>query len=859
MVLLERDEQLRAASGYLAEAAAGHGRLAYVAGEAGIGKTTFLERIIADSPARVAVGWCDGSATPPPLGPLVDMLPALPTDLWPPGASRQEVFTWLLATLRDGAPYLLVVEDAHWADEATLDLLRHLARRIHGCHALLMVSYRPEESSPGNGLRVLLGDTASAIGTRRIDLPPLTPAAVATLTAAHAGEVPGTGAEELHRITGGNPFFVTEALSAGTSQLPQTVRDAVLARVSRLDEAGQRALELVAVAGARMEADLLAELLSPGLTVVDEAFARGLLRQSGRDVLFRHELARRAVLAEIPAGRGVHLHRRLLAALRTRDADAARLAHHAEAAGDADAVLAHAPVAAARAAALGAHQEAVRQYRRALQHAERQAPPDRAELLWGLGYECYLTGRIDAAIEAIEGAREIWEQVGDSVRVGDAWRCQSRLHWFAGRNDAARAHADRAVDLLDGSDTVEQGLALSHRAGLHMLASDLAGTRAWGQRTLEVLERLPDGVGREEVRAHALNNLGTMEIVAGDVAQGQQMLAESLGTAREHNLQEHAARAYCNLASSAVAQRRYDEATRFLDEGIDYCSERDLDSWTYYLLACRSRMHLDRGHLHDARTDADAVLARPDRDAVGSLEPTLVLGQLETRAGDPRGLDRLEQAAVLADGMQETQRIAPTTHARCEAAWIVGDDEVAEALALAAWPLVGTADCVWNSGMVATWLPADTAVDRRLATPYAAERAGRWAEAAQWWESVGCAFDQGLALARSGEPDLLAEAVRIFDRHGASAAAARARAMLRSAGVVAPRNLRANRHPAGLTAREEEVLALVAQGLTDGAIAARLVISRRTAEHHVAAILAKLGAHSRRELVEPGGLAPTSG
>src|SRR5690349_14181903 len=185
MTLLERDDQLSAVATYLDDASAGHGRLVYVAGEAGIGKTTFLEAATADADARVAFGWCDGSATPPPLGPLTDMLPELPSSVWPEGATRPEVFANLLAALRErtGPPYVLVVEDAHWADEATLDLLRHLARRIHACRALVMVSYRPEDTTAGDGLRLLLGDTASASGTRRIDLPPLTSSAVARLVA----------------------------------------------------------------------------------------------------------------------------------------------------------------------------------------------------------------------------------------------------------------------------------------------------------------------------------------------------------------------------------------------------------------------------------------------------------------------------------------------------------------------------------------------------------------------------------------------------------------------------------------------------------------------------------------------------
>ena len=188
MTLLERDEQLRAATGYLADAASGHGRLVFVGGEAGVGKTAFAEALASSADAHVATGWCDGSATPPPLGPLVDMLPDLPDGTWPDGATRSELFASVLATLRHppgGTPYLLLVEDAHWADEATLDLLRHLARRVHSCVALVLVTYRPEDTAAGDGLRVLLGDTASATGTRRIDLSPLSAAAVAHLAAEH--------------------------------------------------------------------------------------------------------------------------------------------------------------------------------------------------------------------------------------------------------------------------------------------------------------------------------------------------------------------------------------------------------------------------------------------------------------------------------------------------------------------------------------------------------------------------------------------------------------------------------------------------------------------------------------------------
>jgi DNA-binding CsgD family transcriptional regulator/tetratricopeptide (TPR) repeat protein len=860
-MLLERDRQLRACAEYLVEAAAGHGRLVYVAGEAGIGKSTFSARVAADADgtATVAVGVCDGSATPAPLGPLVELLPSLPGDVWPPDATRQEVFARLLDTLRappDGKPVLLVVEDAHWADEATLDLLRYLARRIHGCRALVLVTYRPEDSAAVRGLRILLGDTASANGTRRVDLPPLTADAVARLVAEHAREHPTaapTDPGKLFGVTGGNAFFVTEALSAGTSRVPATVRDAVLARVARLDEEAQRALEVVALAGARAETGLLVDLLAHGLTALDEPLARGLLRQVDGDVMFRHELARLTVAHDVPVGRGVHLHRRLLAALTARGADPARLAHHADVAGDVDAVLTFAPLAAARAAELGSHQEAVRQYRRALRHADRLADDRRAELLWSLGYEYYLTLRIDEAIAATRAALDIWDAAGERVRVGDAWRCLSRLSWFAGRRVDAEQQAATAVDLLEGGETVELALAYSNRTQLRMLSSDLAGTQDWGRRTLALVERLPDSARREEVRVHALNNLGSMEITAGDLEAGRALLVESLTDARSADLHEHAARAYCNLASIAVVQRRHDEAVHYLDEGLEYCVDRDLDPWSLYLEGCRARLLLDRGDPAAALRLAESVLDRGNLSATDMIEPVLVLAHVHSRSGDPRGVELLARARQLASEMAELQRVGPAAAARCEAAWIRGDDHDAVAAAREAWGTAEAADCPWNRGAVATWLPPDQAVPlETLAPPYAAERAGRWAEAAELWAAVDSPFDQALALARSGTQEGLADAARRFDRLGADAAAARTRALLRDHGWAAPRTSRSARHPTGLTVREVEVLGLVNEGLSDARIAERLFISRRTAEHHVASILAKLGAGSRHELADLG-------
>jgi DNA-binding CsgD family transcriptional regulator/tetratricopeptide (TPR) repeat protein len=855
--LLERDDQLRAAAGYLADAADGRGRVLFVAGEAGVGKTTFVGEVVAAArgAARVAVGRCDGSATPAPLGPLAEMLPALPDGVWPPDASRYEVFTAVTAALAGSPPYLLVVEDAHWADEATLDLIRHLARRVHDRRALVLVTYRPEDAPAGHPLRLLLGDAATAAGTRRMALAPLSLAAVRALAGAA-----GPDAARLHEVTGGNPFFVTEVLAAGGSDVPATVRDAVVARVARLSAEARHALDVVALAGARAELALLEPVLGDGFAALDEPLEHGVLAATDGGVEFRHELARLAVAEQVPPARRLAVHRRLLAQLRSWVAagtavDPARLAHHADAAGDSEGVLAYAPEAAARAAALGAHREAVQQYRRALRYAAALPDADRAELLGRLGYECYLTDLIEDALTAETEALRIWVRLGDTVRVGDTHRFLSRLSWFIGHNEQSEWHAVQATEVLAGTDSVELAMAQSNAAQLRMLSSDLPGTRAWATRTFDLLDRLPDGPRTLAVRVHVQNNLGTVELTSGDAELGRRLLTESLDRSRAADLHEHAARAYCNLASTAISLHRHADAAEYLAVGLAYCRERDLDAWTLYLQGWQSLDQLHCGDLAAAESCAVDMLRHLDAAPVSRIVPLTVLARARARTGRGDWRDPLDRAAELAEGTGEMQRLGPVAAARSETQWLAGHVTGARETAARTLRLVGIGGGPWHRAPVATWLAPEAGVPPSgvpvgdLPGPYALEAAGRWAEAAEAWRRLGSPYERALALARSGDRAALTSAVAVLDGLGAVVTAARVRAMLRARGWSAPRRPRAStaEHPSGLTVREAEVLALVSEGLTDAAIAARLVLSRRTVEHHVASILAKLGVASRQE------------
>ena len=216
------------------------GRLILVGGEAGVGKTA-LVRAFAEG-RQVLWGACDPLHTPRPLGPLLDVADAAGGELQEvvaAGPRPAVLVTALLHALRDRPGTVLVLEDVHWADEGTLDVLRLLGRRMPGVPALAVVTFRDDEPGP---LRVVLGELATAIGVERIKLPPLTPDAVRTLAEPH-----GIDADALHRSTGGNPFYVTEVLSAPAASIPATVRDAVLARAARLSPPARELLERLAM------------------------------------------------------------------------------------------------------------------------------------------------------------------------------------------------------------------------------------------------------------------------------------------------------------------------------------------------------------------------------------------------------------------------------------------------------------------------------------------------------------------------------------------------------------------------------------------------------------------------------------
>jgi len=816
-----------------------------ISGEAGIGKTALVQAFLrsAASGARVRWGACDALFTPRPLGPLHDMAGQLGGE-WPArlnaGAPPTALFAALLSELQL-QPVIVIFEDIHWADEATLDLLKYLARRIVHTSALILLTYRDDEISPRHPLRTLLGDLATVSAVVRLPLLPLSVSAVQRLMSGSAK------AETLHQQTGGNPFFITEVIASGENGIPATVRDAVLVRAMRLSLSGQAVLRAAAIIGLRIEPHVLAAVTGAEATAIDECLNMGALIVQGEGFAFRHELARQTILETIPPPQRLALHRMTLDALKASPnlaANVTRLAHHAEGAADHAAILEFAPLAARQAREAKAHRSAVKLFELALRYAEALPPGEHATLLDEFATECDTLDRRPEAIEARRQSLKLWPQANQPLNYGQSLTSFALLMQITGHKAEAEAANRAALEMLEPlAPNAPLLQAYNMEAWLSLASADNERGVAMAEKGLALAQRLED----EEVMPRLLEVAGLCALYLNH-ERGMQYLEQALALALKLDHTIRIGNLYANLSSIYVDFYQSERAEALFAAGAPFVQERELISVWAFMEGWLAVHKLQRGAWAEAERIAKQAVER------GPLSPgrgtaLVALGRLRTRRGEPDALPALDEALEILLKQGFRQREGMIRAARAEAAWQTGDHAKVIEEARTGFELALTHQQPWYIGELAFWLwraGASVTLPEWTARPYALHIAGDWRGAAAEWERLGCPYEQAWALA-DGDAEAQLTALRLFEKLEAQPAVERLRDRMLAAGQRVPRGPRpaTRENPFGLTARQLDILALLAEDLTNAEIAAQLHLSPKTVDHHVSAVLAKLDVPSR--------------
>jgi len=843
MGLLEREVELEVLSRALAGAPDGFGSGIAICGDPGAGKSVLVEAACAQVPGlRVLRGACDPLTTPRPLGPFRDLLAGL--GRLDGKAPLAEICESAYAALRT-EPTVLVVEDLHWVDAASAEVLRFLVRRIEAMPCVLLITYRTDEIGDQHSARPVLGDFAVLEHLQTVALGPLSVDGVATML-----ERSHLEPEKVHAVTGGNPFFVTEVAKEPDLALPSTVRDAVLARTTGIAPADFEVLQLAASAPDRLD-DRVLPALGVDLPTLRRLHTTGLLLRNRGGLVFRHELARLAVESTIPVGGLAQLHARLLQALeRIEPRDPAVLTHHAVAAADSARATRYAVEAAEEAARTGAHTEAVAFLQTALAHLDGRRPRERAALLTQLANEQYMTSRLDLAIKSVTETFALWREAGDEGGLSAAHDAAAVFEYYNARRSEAEEHAVRAALLAHDSE-LEYGAARLTRGYLAFQRSDYDLTMVCSVEADQIAGELGhEGLGIRSGIIAAAKDL------ALGVDGARERLVRLIEDARTVNLDELASTGNSNLSYLDVEQRRLRAAERVLEESLRFTKERDIPICNHWQTGVRSRLRLLEGRWSAAQEDAEDALARTGMP-MANVWPHLVSGLVSLRRDGSAG-DHLEAAWQLADRLDEPLRQLPVLSGLAERMWLTGvpDDLVAGRAPAMLQQASASPATAWAAGELAVWLsrlgispPPDLSL---VAQPARLTLSGHHAEAASWWRQAGAPFEEAMTYADSPDAETRARGVERLDLLGATAVADRLRRELREQGVAAvpprPRvSTRAN--PAGLTNRQLEVAKLVARGFTNAEIAERLFISAKTADHHVSAVLMKLGMPNRRAVV----------
>jgi DNA-binding CsgD family transcriptional regulator len=827
-----------------------------VSGEAGIGKTSLVRTFCKQLQKGVTVyqGTCDALFSPRPLAPLYDILLQFRTDLWKSSADIAEralLFNSFFHELSQQQKAVLIVfEDIHWADEATLDFIKFLARRITQLKCLFVLTCRDNEIHAHQSISNLLGQLPPDSFTR-IQLPALSKQAVEQL----AGEK-GFNGQHVYSISGGNPFYVNEILASYSPGVPDNIKDSIIAVYNRQEIATRQAWELLSILPTGLEINYVEKIDMASAAAVEKSLASGILIAKGDCICFKHELYRRTIEASLSPLLRVALNKKILdlfGEIFLRTGETERIVHHAKNANEYDLVVKYAPVVAAKAAAVGAHTEACRLYLSAIEYYQGKDKDLLIRFYELYAYECYLTNQAKEAIIYMGKSMQLWKAKNDPEKIGNCLRFLSRLWWFEGNRKNAENFAQQAIAILaDQPPSRVKAMAFSNMSQLKMLSDEAAVCIQWGAQAIAMARELND----EEILSHALNNVGTVQMKNQSTEQkGYGLLQESLSIAVKNAFHEHAARAYTNMGTVGVSVREYTAAGKALEEGINYCEERDLDSWTAYMLSWKARLCLETGLWATAYTIADNLVKNTRQPAVVTISALVVMATIKMRRGDVDALDFLLEAKVKAFEAGEMQRILPSLVALMEYEWITGKIIIEQENLSRAIGMMAQLNNIFEYNGFAFWLRKARGQQLPVAALYPGydtQNTATIKRAAAVWEKLGCPYEQALILSE-GTDDDKRKAISMVQALGAHTVYEKMKLEMRISGIKSiPRGIRKTTqlNPAQLTSRELDVLRLLKEGWQNKELAARLFISAKTVDHHISSILFKLDVNSRAKAVQ---------
>ena len=849
MELLEREIYLKEFEKLFKTLSEGRGLLVLISGEAGIGKTSLVEFFTKKIEERANFLWgaCDALFTPRPLGPLYDISSGLKNgllDLLNKQSSREIIFPKFLENLQSKKiPNIVIIEDVHWADESTLDLIKFIGRRAEKTNSMFIITYRDDEIGSEHPLRLVLGDIPSK-NLIKFKLPLLSENTVNTLAASK-------GIKNLYQITSGNPFLITELLNNQNGGVPSSIKDSVITRVSRLSAEAKDLVEFVSVVPTRAEKWLVDEIIQKYDPVLEECLNSGILKLEGEYLSFKHELSRMAEEESLNESKRQLLNEEVLQVLlkqKNIDNYLARIIHHAARSQNKNVIIKYAPEAARQASILGAHKLAAEHYNNALRFANNLPPEEKINLYEGKSYECYLTGQVEEGIRAGETAVELLRDIHDPEREGENYRKISRMLWYDCNDKKGEEYLNKAINILEKlSPGKYLAMAYSNKSQTLMLREDTESAIVWGEKALKLAKDIND----EEIEAHALNNIGTAKMFREDVS-GEEDLKKSLELSLKNNFYEQASRAYVNLGSVLLQKRRLAEAEKYLSCGSEYCKRTDLYIFSLCMAGHNANTKLYTGEWNEAVELAGIVFKKEIIPFGNKIIPLIVTGIIRARRNDPGAMKLIEEADILAPQIGETDKIVVVKSAKAEAYWLRNRLEGIIDEIEGVYNKIKSGNNSWEIGQIAYWLWKGNhlpEIPQKIAKPYLLQIKGDWKAAANSWEKLRCPYEQALALSEGNETSMR-KAVAIFDALGASAASCLIKQKMRASGIKSiPKGPRrtTRKNPAGLTLRQLEVLKLLGKGLSNNEIAQILFISPKTVDHHISAILSKLNFHSRHE------------